>query len=107
MANVTRRSVLALGAAAVAAPSPAADEPAKQDKGSADRKHVMAAGMTEAEADCWETIARAAGQFFALPKLHPLDGPEVAQAIHIVQNKLLSRPTYRKYLEEAKKAASK
>ena len=37
-----------------------------------------------------------------LPELHPTDRPEVATAIHVLQNKLLARPTYRKYLEEAK-----
>ena len=58
--------------------------------------------MTEAEADCWEAIAKAAGKFFDLPKLHPMDDQEIAQAIHIVQNKLLGRPTYRRYLEMAK-----
>ena len=69
----------------------------------ADRKSVMAAGMTEAEADCWRKTAEAAGAFFALPELHPLDQAEVVTAVHVIQNKLLSRPTYRKYLEEAKK----
>lgn len=72
--------------------------------GPVDRDFVIAAGMTEAEADCWETIAKAAGQYFALPEDHPMDKQEVASAIHIVQNKLLSRPTYRKYLELAKAA---
>ena len=62
----------------------------------------MGAGMTEAEAECWSLAAKAAGAFFALPELHPMDKQEIAQAIHIVQNKLLSRPTYRKYLELAK-----
>jgi hypothetical protein len=58
--------------------------------------------MTEAEADCWEQTARAAGKFFALPKLHSMDDHEVAHAIHVIQHKLLSRPVYRKYLETAK-----
>jgi hypothetical protein len=58
--------------------------------------------MTDAEADCWVTVARAAGQFFELPKLHPMDDHEVAHAIHVIQHKLLSRPTYRKYKELAK-----
>ena len=62
----------------------------------------MQAGMTEDEADCWEKIAEAAGAFFALPELHPLDKAEVATAVHVIQNKLLGRPTYRKYLEIAK-----
>jgi hypothetical protein len=72
-----------------------------------DRDFVMAAGMTEAEADCWEATAKAAGLFFSLPKLHPMDDHEVAHAIHVVQQKLLSRPTYRKYLELAKAQAGK
>jgi hypothetical protein len=42
-------------------------------------------------------VARAAGKFFELPELHPCGGQEVAQAIHIIQNKLMGRPTYRRY----------
>ncbi len=60
--------------------------------------------MTEREADCWELAAKTAGAFFDLPELHPMDKQEIASAIHIVQNKLLSRPTYRAYLEKAKAA---
>ena len=71
----------------------------------ADRKRVIACGMTEAEADCWEAVAKAAGKFFDLPKLHSMDDHEVAHAIHIVQHKLLARPTYRKYLDLAKAEA--
>jgi hypothetical protein len=67
-----------------------------------DRDFVIAAGMTAEEADCWELTAKAAGKFFELPKLHPMDAQEVASAIHVIQNKLLSRPTYRKYLESAR-----
>ena len=87
-----------------------ADEPKKEGKKekpvSADRKAVLAAGMTEAEADCWQKVAEAAGAFFKLPELHPRDNPEVEQAIHVIQNKLLSRPTYRAYLAAHKKNAA-
>src|ERR1700745_1842273 len=75
----------------------------KVDK--SERERVMAVGFTEAEAECWELTANAAGKFFSLPKLHPMDAQEVASAIHIIQNKLLSRPTYRKYLQAAKSQA--
>ena len=64
-----------------------------------EREKVMALGFTEDEAMCWELVARAAAQFFELPQLHPSDAPEVAEAIHIVQNKLMSRPTYRLYVQ--------
>ncbi|MBX9584659.1 MAG: hypothetical protein K2X87_30520 [Gemmataceae bacterium] len=97
MDELTRREALAAAAALGAAP---ADDPPRPKQ--ADRDFVIAAGMTEAEADCWGLTARAAGAFFALPKLHPTDEAEVAQAIHVIQNKLLARPTYRKYLELAK-----
>jgi hypothetical protein len=82
------------------APAAAADGvAAKVDK--SERERVMAVGFTEAEAECWELTANAAGKFFSLPKLHPMDAQEVATAIHVIQNKLLSRPTYRKYLQAA------
>ena len=66
-----------------------------------ERETVMRLGLTEQEAECWELASSLAGKFFQLPKLHPMDDHEVAQAIHIIQNKLLSRPAYRKYLELA------
>jgi hypothetical protein len=68
----------------------------------AERKHVMACGLTEAEAECWLATALAAGKFFDLPKLHPMDDHEVAHAIHVIQHKLLSRPAYRQYKGLAK-----
>ncbi|HKB02413.1 MAG TPA: twin-arginine translocation signal domain-containing protein [Gemmataceae bacterium] len=111
MDDTTRRDALKLAAAvgvvaAVGAATTAtADEIPKPAQ--TDRDRVIAAGLTEAEADCWEVTAQAAGKFFALPELHPSDKHEVAQAIHIIQHKLLSRPTYRKYLELSKAAAGK
>lgn len=32
-----------------------------------------------------------------MPKLHVMDDHEVAHDAHVIQNKLLGRPTYRKY----------
>jgi hypothetical protein len=64
-----------LAAGLVDEPRAAADEPAPAPKPAAktDRDFVIAAGMTEAEADCWAAAAQAAGLFFALPELHPMD----------------------------------
>lgn len=73
-----------------------------EDDVKTDKECIMEAGLTEAEADCWAKTAEAAGAFFQLPTLHPEDAKEVAVAIHVIQNKLLGRPTYRKYLEIAK-----
>ncbi len=67
-----------------------------------DREIATEAGLTAEEAECWELAAALAGRFFALPQLHPMDRQEVAQAVHVVQNKLMSRPAYRKYLELAR-----
>jgi hypothetical protein len=102
MQEVSRRAALA---ALMATGTIQAKDAPKDPK--TDRDFVLAAGLTEAEADCWAVVADAAGKFFALPKLHPMDDHEVAQAIHVIQNKLLSRPTYRKYLETAKAAGAK
>jgi hypothetical protein len=104
MDEITRRAALQLGgglglAAAVGA-APADDQKPKPPM--SDRDCVLGAGMTADEADCWAAAADVAGKFFALPKMHPMDAQEVANAIHVIQNKLLSRPTYRKYLELAK-----
>lgn len=62
-----------------------------------ERAKVISVGFTEDEAECWELIARAAGKFFELPELHPSDATEVAEAVHLIQTKLMSRPTYRRY----------
>lgn len=111
MSSYTRRDAMKLAAmSGPVAMSPfALGQDAQQPGGdvdSLDRKRVLAAGMTEAEADCWEFAAKTAGAFFALPELHSMDAHEIAHAIHVVQNKLLARPTYRRYLEEAKKQQS-
>jgi len=105
MSKFTRRS--AISAALLNATVVHNSAPAAQDDEEAltqDQEFVVAAGMTRDEADCWKKIAEAAGAFFKLPELHAMDSQEVASAIHIVQNKLLARPTYRKYLELAKQA---
>jgi len=115
MDDMTRRGALALaataGVAALAAADEKKDEKPKEEKPrtamtdkdrALDRERVIACGMTEAEADCWQAVAEAAGKFFDLPKLHVMDDHEVAHAIHVIQHKLLSRPAYRKYLELAK-----
>lgn len=108
---ITRAAAIAGSAIAIAAPNASADADPRNQKPSPapapqnpDRQFVLAAGFTEGEADCWEFAAKTAGAFFALPELHPMDKQEIASAIHIVQNKLLSRPTYRAYLENAKAA---
>ena len=102
MDELTRRGALkrTAGAGLITALVPAAADAAEDDKGDVgqeERDRVIAVGMTEAEADCWVLAANLAGKFFALPELHPLDKPEVVTAIHVIQNKLLSRPTYRRY----------
>jgi hypothetical protein len=100
MNHITRRSALAAAATAGAAAfTQAADNKIAADE---DRKRVIAASLTEAEADCWAATAEAAGKFFALPQLHVMDDHEVSHAIHVIQHKLLARPAYRKYLELAK-----
>jgi len=110
MEDVTRREVV--GAAALAgaialtalSPTPAAadDKPGAALDEKTEWQRVTACGLTDAEAECWVLLAQAARKFFELPKLHPMDDQEVAQAIHVVQHKLLSRPAYRRYKELAK-----
>ncbi len=62
---------------------------------------AIAAGLTDQEAECWELSGLLARHWFQLPKLHPMDDHEVTHAIHVIQNKLLGRPAYRKYLKLA------
>ncbi|QEH35434.1 hypothetical protein OJF2_39860 [Aquisphaera giovannonii] len=107
MDEMTRRGLLhrttGLGMLSAIAPEAAAlgaEGGPEAEKGPAlDRKCVLGSGMTEAEADCWKLAAELAGKFFDLPELHPMDKQEIATAIHVIQHRLLSRPTYRKYIE--------
>ena len=103
--NPNRREAFSIGVASgvLAAPTMnVQDEKTDEDSVTRDQRFVMEAGMTREEAECWKLTAAAAGSFFKLPVLHPTDATEVAHAIHVIQNKLLARPTYRKYLELAK-----
>jgi hypothetical protein len=106
MEERTRREALylagGLGLVAAAGAAPAAADDRAKEVGPEERERVRKIWMTEEEADCWVLAANLAGRFFALPKMHPMDAQEVATAIHVIQNKLLSRPTYRRYLEAAR-----
>jgi hypothetical protein len=66
-----------------------------------DTERVMRVGFTEQEAECWELASSLANRFMHLPQIHEVDIHEVVHAIHVIQNKLMSRPAYRKYLELA------
>ena len=101
MDDLTRRSAISMALLAGGAATAFA-ESAPEEAVSKDEEFVMAAGLTKEEAACWQKLAEAAGAFFQLEELHPMDKQEVASAIHIVQNKLLGRPTYRKYVKLAK-----
>lgn len=108
MDDLNRRVVIqrTAGLGLLAALVPVEAEAAAPDDGDevpkSERERVMAVGMTEGEADCWMAAADLAGKFFDLPELHPMDKHEVTLAIHLIQNKLLSRPTYRRYLGPAR-----
>lgn len=105
MNPVNRRTAIASALVSAGTSSVIAQDAKPGGEPTRDEGFVMEAGMTRAEAKAWRLIAEAAGAFFALPEQHPMDKQEVASAVHIIQNKLLSRPTYRKYLELAKAGA--
>lgn len=107
MEPINRRAAIAGALVSAGTASGMAQESKQTEEPTRDESFVMEAGMTRAEAKAWRLIAEATGAFFALPELHPMDKQEVASAVHIIQNKLLSRPTYRKYLELAKAGAKK
>ena len=109
MKDVTRREALGVGAMAGAMAfagltpgvASAQDQPNAEFDEEAERQRVMACGLNEEEEACWVAVADAAGSFFDLPTLHPMDGHEVSHAIHVIQHKLLSRPVYRCYKDIA------
>jgi hypothetical protein len=111
MDELNRRSALqrtdGLGLIAALAPEAqagAADK-ARDEERELDRACVLASGMTEA--DSWELTGELAGKLLNLPELHPMDRQEIAQAIHVIQYRLLSRPTYRRSKEAHKKSPEK
>jgi hypothetical protein len=105
MDDLTRR--VALGATGLAAavalagltptPARADDKLTAEENEKLDRQRVIACGFTEAEADAWVAVSRAAARLLELPKLHVMDDHELSHAIHILQYRLMSRPAYRKY----------
>ncbi len=113
MRGVTRRGAMlrsaGVGLGVGFVTSAAGDTPKGRDPAErqADLDRVIACGMTPDEAECWETVADAAGKYFGLPELHPMDRQEVATAIHVIQNKLLARPVYRQYKGMAKASPAK
>lgn len=66
-----------------------------------ERDRALAVGLTEQETECWELAVMLASRLYRLPVLHETDWHDVVNAIHIIQNKLLARPVYRKYLQLA------
>lgn len=111
MQDLTRRDALqrtaGAGAGMLAALAPQAPVPSPEEQRQIDRKAVLASGLTEAEADCWALAADLAGKLFDLPQLHPMDKQEIANAIHVIQYRLLSRPTYRKYKDAVKEISTR
>ena len=61
---------------------------------------AMACGMTKAESDCFLLTGQVMNSFSRLPPLHQADVVDVCNAIHVIQNILMSRPFYRKYMEK-------
>lgn len=112
MTTITRRKALACAAAAATVVAPAVaqaqapnencDSDPEAGQWAAERARVMQLGFTADEAACWEYIAKAADRFFKLPVLGNMDSHEIAEATHVFQNKLLSRPIYRQYVELTK-----
>jgi hypothetical protein len=62
-----------------------------------DRKRVLSVGFTDDEADTWLSINRGAAKMLSLPELHPSDRKDIADAVHILQDRLMLRPAYKKY----------
>lgn len=105
---ITRREVIGpaalVGVVALAGMASSASAAGKRsgaldDK--AERERVLACDFTEEEADCWMLLLKAAEKFLELPKLHSMDDHELTHAIHVLQERLLSRPAYRRYKELA------
>ncbi len=104
MNELTRRQVLRAAAAAGLLGGTTASALARktltvQERTQVDRDFVLEAGMTEAEADCWDAANQFAGAYLGLEPMG--QGHEHIHAIHVLQEKMLSRPTYRRYLEAA------
>jgi hypothetical protein len=49
------------------------------------------------EVAAWQAVGHAAGLVMRLPDEHPMEKQEFANAFHLIQFYLMSRPTYREY----------
>ena len=56
---------------------------------------LLNAGMTDDEVKAFMLTVDCANAILALPVLHPMDREENCHAIHVVQEKLMSRPAMR------------
>jgi hypothetical protein len=70
-----------------------------------ERELAIASGLNEREANCWVAVAEAAAQFLQLPPLHGMEVQEACIAFHVIQDKLMKRVAYRKYLQLAQASA--
>jgi hypothetical protein len=70
-----------------------------------ERDRALAVVLTGQEAECWELTGTLAGRLYNLPTLHETDWHDLVHTIHIIQNKLMARPAYRKYLQLAAEQA--
>src|SRR3712207_989421 len=59
------------------------------------RDSLARLGMTPAELDIWDALARVAGSMLQLPVLHPMEQHETAHDFHKLQLRLLARPGLR------------
>ena len=109
MSESSRRDILAtaIGATLIAG-APRAFAQEESDEVAEQMRAVRAAGFTSEETECWNLCADLAGKYASLERIHATDAQhqadwhEVAHAIHVVQTRLLARPTYRKYVEAIK-----
>ncbi len=62
-----------------------------------DRDLLIEAGLSELEADVIVATAEVWNKFFLLPIMHESDRREVEFALHVIQEKVFSRPIYDKY----------
>lgn len=95
--KVATATGLATAAVAVLAESAEAQLPA--DRLAQEQAVVQRCGLTASESDCWVLTAQLADTVLKLPDMTQEDRQELTTAIHLIQNKLLSRPTVRRYAQ--------
>lgn len=97
MKTATTAGLASAAVALLATEEVAANAQFPNDELARERAIIQRCGLTAQEANSWVLIARLASDMLKIPGFTQEDHQQITQAIQLLQNKLLSQPTKRRY----------